>query len=103
MLTFMSDPPITKEVSSCPVSGQSISVSGSAFWTVGKPKILHPRSGCHDGPCSFLGPADPPLLRHLVPEYPASEGLQFTNPASSALNYLPGFDSQSGEIRVNTN
>ena len=86
MLAFMSDPPITKKVSSCPLSGQSIPVSGSAFWPVGKPEILHSCSGCNDGPCSLLGPADPPLLRHLAPEDPASEGLQFTNPPSSALN-----------------
>ena len=81
----------------------SIPVSVSAFWPVGKPEIHHSRSGCHDGPCSFLGPADPPLLRHLAPVDPASEVSQVTNPASSALNYPPGFVSQSGEIRVNTN
>ena len=103
MLTFMSDPPIAKEVSLCPLSGRSIPVSGSAFWLVGKPEILHSRSGCHDSPCTFLGPADPPLLRHLAPKDPASEELQVTNPASSALIYPPGFDFQSGEIRVNTN
>ena len=103
LLTFRSDPPIAKEVSSCPLSGRSVPVSGSALWPVSKPEILHLYSRCHDGPCSFLGPADPALRRHLAPEDPASEVLQVTNPASSTLNYPPGFDSQSGEIRVNTN
>ena len=76
----------------------NIPVSGSAFWPFGKPKILHSRSGCHDGPCLFLGSADPPLLRHLAPGDLASEVLQVTNPASSALNYPPGFDSQSEKL-----
>ena len=76
---------------------------GSAFWPIGKPEILHSRSGCHDGPCSFLGRADPPLRGYLAPEDPACEVHQATNPVSSALNYPPGFDFQSKELRVNTN
>ena len=39
----------------------------------------------------------------MGPEDPASEVLQVTNPVSSTLNYPLGFDSQSREIKVDTN
>ena len=60
---FSPDPPIVKEVSLFPLSGGSIPVLGSAFWPVSEPENLHSHSGCHDGPCSFLGLADPPVPR----------------------------------------
>lgn len=78
-------------------------VSCSTFWLVSKPKSLHSRGGCHDGPCSISGLKDSPLSGRQAFKKQADGPPQGSNSEPSSLNYSPWLDIQPGEVRAYPN
>ena len=62
-ISTRANPPIVEEVSSFPLSGRSVPVSGPTLRLVGEHKTLHPCGGCDDGPCLISRFTGSPLSR----------------------------------------